>query len=104
MQPHQALKNLLFGSPIEANLILKKPNAPRSKGKGFLSLFEVIKFPNTKCSVSIGVGGSLTGLFQIFTSRQGKKDTNTKDTMTKSITRRIAIAIVAVRSIRGLYA
>jgi len=36
MQPHQALKNLLFGSPIEANLILKKPNAPRSKGKGFL--------------------------------------------------------------------
>jgi len=53
---------------------------------------------------SIGVGGSLTGLFQIFTSRQGKKDTNTKDTMTKSITRRIAIAIVAVRSIRGLYA
>ncbi|XP_036672765.3 uncharacterized protein [Drosophila suzukii] len=62
MQPHQALKNLLFGSPIEANLILKKPNAPRSKGKGFLSLFEVIKFPNTKCSVSMGDIRSMEGV------------------------------------------
>ncbi|XP_016993693.3 uncharacterized protein [Drosophila takahashii] len=62
MQPHQTLKNLLFGSPIEANLILKKPNAPRSKGKGFLSLFEVIKFPNTKCSVSMGDIRSMEGV------------------------------------------
>ncbi|XP_034131940.1 uncharacterized protein LOC117586151 [Drosophila guanche] len=54
MQPQQTLKNLLFGSPIEANLILKQPSAPKSRGKGFLSLFEVIKFPNTKCSVSMG--------------------------------------------------
>ncbi|KRK02840.1 uncharacterized protein Dyak_GE25595, isoform B [Drosophila yakuba] len=62
MQPHQTLKNILFGSPIEANLILKKPNAPRSKGKGFLSLFEVIKFPNTKCSVSMGDIRSMEGV------------------------------------------
>ncbi|KAH8256454.1 hypothetical protein KR032_007644 [Drosophila birchii] len=62
MQPHQTLKNLLFGSPIEANLILKKPNAPRSKGKGFLSLFEVIKFPNTRCSVSMGDIRSMEGV------------------------------------------
>ncbi|KAH8369280.1 hypothetical protein KR009_006400 [Drosophila setifemur] len=62
MQPHQTLKNLLFGSPIEANLILKQPNAPRSKGKGFLSLFEVIKFPNTKCSVSMGEIRSMEGV------------------------------------------
>ncbi|KAH8310785.1 hypothetical protein KR044_003015, partial [Drosophila immigrans] len=48
------LKQLLFGSPVEANLILKRPSAPKAKGKGFLSLFEVIKFPNTKCSVSMG--------------------------------------------------
>ncbi|XP_034487949.1 uncharacterized protein LOC117792093 [Drosophila innubila] len=48
------LKQLIFGSPVEANLILKQPGAPKAKGKGFLSLFEVIKFPNTKCSVSIG--------------------------------------------------
>ncbi|KAL7728449.1 hypothetical protein ACLKA6_005208 [Drosophila palustris] len=48
------LKQLIFGSPIEANLILKQPGAPKAKGKGFLSLFEVIKFPNTKCSVSMG--------------------------------------------------
>lgn len=48
------LKQLIFGSPVEANLILKQPSAPKSKGKGFLSLFEVIKFPNTKCSVSMG--------------------------------------------------
>ncbi|EDW38515.1 GL12640 [Drosophila persimilis] len=54
MQPQQTIKNLLFGSPIEANLILKQPSAPKSRGKGFLSLFEVIKFPNTKCSVSMG--------------------------------------------------
>ncbi|BFF89197.1 uncharacterized protein DMAD_08001 [Drosophila madeirensis] len=54
MQPQQTLKNLLFGSPIEANLILKQPSAPKSRGKGFLSLFEVIKFPNTKCIVSMG--------------------------------------------------
>ncbi|XP_017112072.1 uncharacterized protein LOC108135749 [Drosophila elegans] len=62
MQPHQTLKKLLFGSPIEANLILKKPNAPRAKGKGFLSLFEVIKFPNTKCSVSMGDIRSMEGV------------------------------------------
>ncbi|KAH8324991.1 hypothetical protein KR074_002246 [Drosophila pseudoananassae] len=63
MRPHRPpLKNLLFGSPIEANLILKKPNAPRSKGKGFLSLFEVIKFPNTKCSVSMGDIRSMEGV------------------------------------------
>nr|NP_001287405.1 uncharacterized protein Dmel_CG14280, isoform B [Drosophila melanogaster]NP_650797.1 uncharacterized protein Dmel_CG14280, isoform A [Drosophila melanogaster]AAF55656.1 uncharacterized protein Dmel_CG14280, isoform A [Drosophila melanogaster]AHN57404.1 uncharacterized protein Dmel_CG14280, isoform B [Drosophila melanogaster] len=62
MQPHQTLKNILFGSPIKANLILKKPNAPRSKGKGFLSLFEVIKFPNTKCSVSMGDIRSMEGV------------------------------------------
>ncbi|XP_033164549.1 uncharacterized protein LOC117143812 [Drosophila mauritiana] len=62
MRPHQTLKNILFGSPIEANLILKKPNAPRSKGKGFLSLFEVIKFPNTKCSVSMGDIRSMEGV------------------------------------------
>ncbi|EDW49486.1 uncharacterized protein LOC6619089 [Drosophila sechellia] len=62
MQPHQTLKNILFGSPIEANLILKKPNAPRSKGKGFLSLFEVIKFPNTKCIVSMGDIRSMEGV------------------------------------------
>ncbi|XP_016982760.1 uncharacterized protein LOC108047174 [Drosophila rhopaloa] len=62
MQPHQTLKNLLFGSPVEANLILKTPNAPRSKGKGFLSLFEVIKFPNTKCSVSMGDIRSMEGV------------------------------------------
>lgn len=48
------LKQLIFGSPVEANLILKQPSAGKSKGKGFLSLFEVIKFPNTKCSVSMG--------------------------------------------------
>ncbi|ALC46982.1 CG14280 [Drosophila busckii] len=48
------LKQLIFGSPVEANLILKQPNAAKPKGKGFLSLFEVIKFPNTKCSVSMG--------------------------------------------------
>ncbi|KAH8399483.1 hypothetical protein KR215_011695 [Drosophila sulfurigaster] len=48
------LKQLIFGSPVEANLILKQPSAPKAKGKGFLSLFEVIKFPNTKCSVSMG--------------------------------------------------
>ncbi|EDW83807.2 uncharacterized protein Dwil_GK13805 [Drosophila willistoni] len=48
------LKQLIFGSPVEANLILKQPTAPKSKGKGFLSLFEVIKFPNSKCSVSLG--------------------------------------------------
>lgn len=48
------LKQLIFGSPVEANLILKQPSASKSKGKGFLSLFEVIKFPNTKCSVSMG--------------------------------------------------
>lgn len=48
------LKQLIYGSPIEANLIQKQPGAPKSKGKGFLSLFEVIKFPNTKCSVSMG--------------------------------------------------
>ncbi|XP_017959057.1 uncharacterized protein LOC108653207 [Drosophila navojoa] len=48
------LKQLIYGSPIQANLIQKQPGAPKSKGKGFLSLFEVIKFPNTKCSVSMG--------------------------------------------------
>ncbi|KAH8280095.1 hypothetical protein KR018_007525 [Drosophila ironensis] len=62
MRPQKPLKNLLFGSPIEANLILKKPNAPRSKGKGFLSLFEVIKFPNTKCSVAMGDIRSMEGV------------------------------------------
>ncbi|XP_017060714.1 uncharacterized protein LOC108101047 [Drosophila ficusphila] len=62
MQPQQTLKNFLFGSPIEANLILKKPNAPRPKGKGFLSLFEVIKFPNTRCSVSMGDIRSMEGV------------------------------------------
>ncbi|EDV98624.1 uncharacterized protein LOC6569972 [Drosophila grimshawi] len=61
MRPHtfsgklaQKLNQLIHGSAIEANLILKQPTAPKSKGKGFLSLFEVIKFPNTKCSVSMG--------------------------------------------------
>ncbi|XP_041674921.1 uncharacterized protein LOC108117077 [Drosophila eugracilis] len=62
MRPHHSIKNILFGSPIQANLILKKPNAPRSKGKGFLSLFEVIKFPNTKCSVSMGDIRSMEGV------------------------------------------
>ncbi|XP_064550423.1 uncharacterized protein LOC135436670 [Drosophila montana] len=48
------LKQFIYGSPIKANLILKQSGAPKPKGKGFLSLFEVIKFPNTKCSVSMG--------------------------------------------------
>ncbi|XP_055850596.1 uncharacterized protein LOC129915154 [Episyrphus balteatus] len=42
----EGLKNLLYGSASDATLF----QAP--KGKGFLSLFEVFKFENSKCSVS----------------------------------------------------
>ncbi|XP_075165403.1 uncharacterized protein LOC142237843 [Haematobia irritans] len=52
------LKNLLiFGSPSKVNLIQKHGNVlpkDKTKSKGFLSLFEVIKFANTKCSVNMG--------------------------------------------------
>ncbi|XP_030374215.1 uncharacterized protein LOC115623811 [Scaptodrosophila lebanonensis] len=56
------LKQLLFGSPIEANLISKQPTVPKSKGKGFLNIFEVIKFPNSKCHVAMGDIRSMEGV------------------------------------------
>ncbi|XP_055912861.1 uncharacterized protein LOC129946631 [Eupeodes corollae] len=45
----EGLRNLLYGSASDATIF----QAPRSKGKGFLSLFEVFKFENSKCSVSL---------------------------------------------------
>ncbi|XP_073819774.1 uncharacterized protein [Musca autumnalis] len=58
------LKNLLvFGSPSKVNLIQKQGLVPttKTKSKGFLSLFEVIKFANTKCSVNMGDIRSMEG-------------------------------------------
>ncbi|XP_073819676.1 uncharacterized protein [Musca autumnalis] len=58
------LKNLLvFGSPSKVNLIQKHGLVPttKTKSKGFLSLFEVIKFANTKCSVNMGDIRSMEG-------------------------------------------
>ncbi|XP_054747914.1 uncharacterized protein LOC129253520 [Anastrepha obliqua] len=59
MRPPQigtaAVKPLLFhGSPFKLNILQQKHGTNKTKGKGFLSLFEVIKFENTKCSVAMG--------------------------------------------------
>ncbi|XP_004524132.1 uncharacterized protein LOC101453132 [Ceratitis capitata] len=58
MRPPQisdAMQNLLFhGSPFSFKLLQQqKQDGKKSKSKGFLSLFEVIKFKNTKCSVAM---------------------------------------------------
>ncbi|CAD6995822.1 unnamed protein product [Ceratitis capitata] len=58
MRPPQisdAMQNLLFhGSPFSFKLLQQqKQDGNKSKSKGFLSLFEVIKFKNTKCSVAM---------------------------------------------------
>uniref|UniRef100_A0A1I8PBI4 CUB domain-containing protein n=1 Tax=Stomoxys calcitrans TaxID=35570 RepID=A0A1I8PBI4_STOCA len=59
------LKNLLiFGSPSKVNLLQKHGNVipkGKTKSKGFLSLFEVIKFANIKCSVNMGDIRSMEG-------------------------------------------
>ncbi|XP_011294130.2 uncharacterized protein LOC101889317 [Musca domestica] len=58
------LKNLLvFGSPAQVNLIQKHGLVPtvKTKSKGFLSLFEVIKFENVRCSVNMGDIRSMEG-------------------------------------------
>lgn len=60
----EKFKNLFtFTQPKRINLIQKYgiPLTNRTRSKGFLSLFEVIKFPNTKCSVNMGDIRSLEG-------------------------------------------
>ncbi|XP_017488921.1 PREDICTED: uncharacterized protein LOC108377170 [Rhagoletis zephyria] len=58
MRPPQignAIKQLLFhGSPFALNLLQQQNRGNKTRSKGFLSLFEVIKFENTKCSVAMG--------------------------------------------------
>ncbi|XP_037821373.1 uncharacterized protein LOC119610297 [Lucilia sericata] len=62
----EKLKNLfVFGSPSQVNLIQKHGSIDtkgKTKSKGFLSLFEVIKFANTRCSVSMGDIRSMDGI------------------------------------------
>ncbi|XP_037942625.1 uncharacterized protein LOC119675491 [Teleopsis dalmanni] len=50
------LKNILvYGSAAKLNLFHRRPGtAIKNKSKGFLSLFEVIKFENSKCEVEMG--------------------------------------------------
>ncbi|XP_067616098.1 uncharacterized protein [Eurosta solidaginis] len=49
------IKEMLFHiSSFKFNLWQKKPSANQTKAKGFLNVFEVINFENTKCSVAIG--------------------------------------------------
>lgn len=62
----EKLKNLFsYGSASQVNL-LQKNGALNTKGKtkskGFLSLFEVINFANTKCSVNMGDIRSMDGI------------------------------------------
>ncbi|TMW52377.1 hypothetical protein DOY81_002544 [Sarcophaga bullata] len=65
----EKLKNLfVYGSPSQVNLIQKQggvldtKNKNKTKSKGFLSLFEVIKFANTKCTVNMGDIRSMHGI------------------------------------------
>lgn len=44
---------LFHGAPFKFNLLQQQYAAKKTKSKGFLSLFEVIKFENTKCSVAM---------------------------------------------------
>ncbi|XP_039947908.1 uncharacterized protein LOC120766453 [Bactrocera tryoni] len=44
---------LFHGAPFKLNLLQQKHTTKKTKSKGFLSLFEVIKFENTKCSVAM---------------------------------------------------
>lgn len=60
------LKNLfVYGSPSQVNLIQKHGSVDtkgKTKSKGFLSLFEVIKFANTKCTVTMGDIRTMQGI------------------------------------------
>ncbi|XP_011183930.2 uncharacterized protein LOC105213083 [Zeugodacus cucurbitae] len=44
---------LFHGAPFKLNLLQQQRPIKKTKSKGFLSLFEVIKFENTKCSVAM---------------------------------------------------
>lgn len=64
----EKLKNLfVYGSASQVNLIQKHGDAAanskgKTKSKGFLSLFEVINFANTKCTVNMGDIRSMHGI------------------------------------------
>uniref|UniRef100_A0A1A9X1K5 CUB domain-containing protein n=1 Tax=Glossina brevipalpis TaxID=37001 RepID=A0A1A9X1K5_9MUSC len=59
----EKLKNLFFGSPGQIHLLHKHGDSKsKIKSKGFLSLFEVIKFDNIKCNVSMGDIRSMEGV------------------------------------------
>ncbi|KAM7362316.1 uncharacterized protein ACRADG_013081 [Cochliomyia hominivorax] len=62
----EKLKNLFgYGSSSQLNLIQKHGGTDtkgKTKSKGFLSLFEVINFANTKCSVNMGDIRTMEGI------------------------------------------
>ncbi|XP_037892572.1 uncharacterized protein LOC119639340 [Glossina fuscipes] len=59
----EKVKNLFFGSPGQIHLLQKHGDSSgKIRSKGFLSLFEVIKFDNSKCNVSTGEIRSMEGV------------------------------------------
>ncbi|KAL9890252.1 uncharacterized protein ACN427_009326 [Glossina fuscipes fuscipes] len=59
----EKVKNLFFGSPGQIHLLQKHGDSSgKIRSKGFLSLFEVIKFDNSKCNVSMGEIRSMEGV------------------------------------------
>nr|XP_014089499.2 uncharacterized protein LOC106617050 [Bactrocera oleae] len=46
-------QSLFHSTPFKLNLLQQQHTTKKTKSKGFLSLFEVIKFENTKCSVAM---------------------------------------------------